>query len=112
MTGITPISYYMATTYAKFFGKFNMPTVVFTSNLERHLECPPQKVVGNNLHDVLEFVFQKNPKLISYIVDDQFRIRKHILISIDNQLINDRIHLTDKVTPDSKVYVFQALSGG
>ncbi|MEP1741298.1 MAG: MoaD/ThiS family protein [Kangiellaceae bacterium] len=89
-----------------------MPTVVFTSNLKRHLDCPPQQVSGGSLHDVLKSIFSDNPKLVSYIVDDQFRIRKHILISIDNELITDRIHLTDKVTSESKIYIFQALSGG
>jgi sulfur-carrier protein len=89
-----------------------MPTVVFTSNLKRHLDCPPRQVSGGSLHDVLKSIFSDNPKLVSYIVDDQFRIRKHILISIDNELITDRIHLTDKVTSESKIYIFQALSGG
>jgi sulfur-carrier protein len=89
-----------------------MPTVVFTNNLKRHLDCPPQQIPGGSLHDVLKSILSDNPKLVSYIVDDQFRIRKHILISIDNQLITDRIHLTDKVTSESKIYIFQALSGG
>ncbi len=89
-----------------------MPTVVFTSNLKRHLDCPPQQVSGGSLHDVLKSIFSDNPKLVSYIVDDQFRIRKHIMVSIDNQIIKDRIHLTDRVEPESTVYFFQALSGG
>lgn len=89
-----------------------LPTVNFTDNLKRHLDCPPQNVDGDNLHDVLTVVFRDNQQLKSYIVDDQFRVRKHILISIDNQLIQDRIHLTDPVRPDSEIYILQALSGG
>lgn len=90
----------------------DMPSVVFTNNLKRHLDCPPKKVNGDNLHDVLTSILEDNPQLASYIVDDQFRIRKHIMVSIDNQIIKDRIHLTDRVEPESTVYFFQALSGG
>ena len=89
-----------------------MPLVTFTDNLKRHLECPPQKVSGSNLKEVLSAVFEDNSQLGSYILDDQGRLRKHILVSIDNELIKDRIHLSDPVQSDSEVYVLQALSGG
>lgn len=89
-----------------------MPTVTFTENLKRHLDCAPQNVPGETLSQALEAVFRDNPQLASYIVDDQGRVRKHILISIDNQLIKDRIHLSDPVLSESEIYVLQALSGG
>ena len=89
-----------------------MPTVIFTNNLKRHLDCPDKNVAGDNLHDVLTSMFQDNPQLVSYILDDQFRLRKHIMVSIDNQIIKDRIHLSDRVMPESTIYFFQALSGG
>ncbi|TQV75656.1 MoaD/ThiS family protein [Aliikangiella marina] len=89
-----------------------MPRVTFTDNLKRHIECPPSKVSGTNLKEVLDAVFANNAKLGSYILDDQGRLRKHILVSIDNELVKDRINLTDTVAGDSEVYVLQALSGG
>jgi hypothetical protein len=39
-------------------------------------------------------------------------VRHHIAIFVDGQLLRDRIHLTDAVSPSSEVYVMQALSGG
>lgn len=89
-----------------------MPKVTFTENLKRHLECPPQEVSATTLSQALDAVFQDNPQLSSYIVDDQGRLRKHILISIDNELVKDRVHLSDPVKDSSEIYVLQALSGG
>lgn len=89
-----------------------MATVNFTNNLKRHLDCPPQKMSGETLKDILNCLFADNQQLASYLVDDQNVLRKHVMISIDNQMINDRINFTDTVKPDSEVYIFQALSGG
>ena len=89
-----------------------MAKVTFTDNLKRHLDCPQQSVNGETLAQVLDSVFTDNKRLGDYILDDQGRLRKHILISIDNELVNDRIHLSDPVRKDSEVYILQALSGG
>lgn len=89
-----------------------MPKVTFTDNLKRHIECPPQQVSGDNLRDLLNAVFKENSKLGTYILDDQGRLRKHILVSIDNEMVRDRTHLSDPVNSNSEVYVLQALSGG
>lgn len=89
-----------------------MPTVIFTENLYRHIECPKQQVDGHTVAEALNEVFNENPKLAGYILDDQKRLRKHILITIDNQMISDRLELSDKVATDSEIYVLQALSGG
>lgn len=67
---------------------------------------------GETIKDILNILFTDNPQLTSYLVNDQNVLRKHVMISIDNQLITDRIHFTDPVKPDSEIYIFQALSGG
>ncbi len=89
-----------------------MPKVIFTDNLKRHIECPPQEVTAKTVGEALGKIFAQNQKLGSYILDDQGRVRKHILISIDNELLNDRVFLSDPVKPESEIYVLQALSGG
>lgn len=89
-----------------------MPTVTFTDNLKRHIDCPPQQVEGETLAEVLDAVFTKFHQLGAYILDDQARVRKHIMISVDNKMIRDRVYLTDKVKPDSEIFILQALSGG
>lgn len=62
--------------------------------------------------EALRQVFAENSKLAGYILDDQERLRKHVAIFVDGELIRDRVKLTDPVKPESRVDVMQALSGG
>jgi sulfur-carrier protein len=89
-----------------------MPRVVFTSHLQKHVDCPPQEVAGGSLREVLDQVFDTNPRLRGYILDDQGRLRRHVVVFIDDQVVADRVTLADTVSPHSEVYVMQALSGG
>ena len=77
-----------------------------------HLECPEVLVDGSSLREALENVFEENPKLRGYVLDDQQRLRQHVVIFIDDQVIQDRVKQTDPLQVDSEVYVMQALSGG
>ncbi len=87
-------------------------TVVFTPNLQRHVEAPPDHVDGAAVRAVLDAVFARNPRLRHYVLDDQHALRRHMMIFVDGQQIEDRAHLSDPVRPTSEVYVMQALSGG
>ena len=89
-----------------------MARVVFTSNLQRHLDCPTQEAAGTTVRDVMNNVFAGAPKLRGYILDDQDQLRTHIHIFVDGELIVDRIKLSDAVRDSSEIYVMQALSGG
>ncbi|MCW8877494.1 MAG: MoaD/ThiS family protein [Kangiellaceae bacterium] len=89
-----------------------MPKVTFTENLVRHIDCPACEVDANTVAEALQKVFAQYERLGTYILDDQGRLRKHILISVDDNLLNDRIHLSDPVKQHSEIYVLQALSGG
>lgn len=89
-----------------------MPRVEFTSHLKKHLDCPPQEVPGETLRDALEAVFETNPRLRGYLLEDHGALRKHVMVFVDNQVISDRIGLQDQLSRDSRVFVMQALSGG
>jgi molybdopterin synthase sulfur carrier subunit len=89
-----------------------MAKLHFTANIQRHVECPTADVPGDDVRSVLDRFFETNPMARSYILDDQAGVRKHITIFVDGQAIRDRVRLSDRVTPSSSVYVFQALSGG
>ncbi|MGB5395724.1 MAG: MoaD/ThiS family protein, partial [Gammaproteobacteria bacterium] len=89
-----------------------MPTVHFTPNLKRHIECPPARVNARNVREALDAVFAENMQLRRYVLDDQGRLRKHMRIAVDGEIIRDRTLLTDTVGPGSEIYVMQALSGG
>ena len=89
-----------------------MPKVSFTQNLRRHLSVPRAEVQGATVREALEAVFDENPILRSYIVDDQGRLRKHVAVFIDGEMVEDREGLSDAVEPSADLVVMQALSGG
>ena len=89
-----------------------MTQVSFTENLRRHIECPPVSVSGATAREVLDAVFADNPMLKSYILDDQGRVRRHVNVFINGDMVSDRLKLSDPVGPNDEVFVFQALSGG
>jgi hypothetical protein len=89
-----------------------MAHVTFTQSLQRHLDAPPSDVDGRTVREALEQVFGRIPHLRGYVVDDQGRLRKHVVIFVDGQLIEDRDRLSDEVGPQSELLVMQALSGG
>jgi phage baseplate assembly protein W len=90
----------------------NMPKVTFGSAIQRHVPVPPQNVTATRVRDALESAFRAEPRLRSYVLDDQSHLRKHMSVFIDGRAIADRKGLSDVTEPDSHIYVVQALSGG
>jgi hypothetical protein len=89
-----------------------MARVVFTPNIQRHVECPEAEAGGGSVREVLDNVFAANPQARSYVLDDQAALRRHMTIFVDGRAVRDRARLCDPVTAGSTIYVFQALSGG
>lgn len=89
-----------------------MPRVSFTNNLQRHLDCPAATVSGNTVRAILDATFEENPKLRSYLLDDQGSLRQHVNIFVNGAVVRDRHGLTDAVAQHDEIFVMQALSGG
>lgn len=89
-----------------------MPRVSFTPNLQRHIRVAPADVSGATVRAALEAVFAGNPRLRSYLLDDQGRLRKHVNVFVNDRAVGDRDGLGDAVAAGDEIYVFQALSGG
>jgi len=89
-----------------------MPTIHFTPHLQRHIDSPPREVEGDTVGEVLGSVFGDNPRLRSYLLDDQGRLREHLSIFVDGDAVSDREGLSDPVPGTAEIYVLQALSGG
>lgn len=89
-----------------------MTRVVFTANLRRHVSAPEMEASGKTVRAALESVFATNPPLRGYILDDQGRLRHHMVIFVGGQRIADRDGLSDSVGESDEIYVMQALSGG
>ena len=89
-----------------------MPKVHFTPHLRRHLDAGSLDVDGKTVRDALDAVFRENPRMRSYVLDDQFRLRQHVVVFVNDRTIADRDGLSDRVPADGEIYVMQALSGG
>ncbi len=89
-----------------------MPRVIFTPTLQRHVECPALDVPGATVRAALDQVFVRNPQLRGYMLDDQGRLRRHVAVFVDAQMVADRDGLTDALRGDSEVFVMHPLSGG
>ena len=89
-----------------------MAKVIFTPNIQRHVACPEAEAEGRTVREVLDNLFAVNAQARSYVLDDQAGLRTHMTIFVDGQGIRDRVHLSDPVSDTSRIYVFQALSGG
>lgn len=67
---------------------------------------------GNTLREILDEVEASYPKSRSYLLDEQGKLRGHVNIFIDGNMISDRTGLSDPFSADSEIYIMQALSGG
>lgn len=89
-----------------------MPTIEFTPNLRRHVDCPAAEIDATRLSDYLDEYFRRWPDVRHFVLDDQGGVRHHVKILIDGRNIRDRVALSDALEPSSQIHVFQALSGG
>lgn len=90
-----------------------MPVVRFTKNLQRFFPTLTEThVEGATVAEVVAALDKCYPGLADYIVDERGALRQHVNIFVGDSMIDDRVMLRDAVSADSRVYVFQALSGG
>ena len=97
--------------YAVFSGG-SLATVLFTQNIQRHVACPTRVAQGTTLRAVLDNYFHDNERARGYVLDEQGKIRQHMVAFIDGELVHDRETLSDPVSEDSTIDIIQALSGG
>lgn len=72
----------------------------------------PLSIDASTLLEVVEALEQRAPGVAFYICDERGRLRQHVNIFVDNEMLIDRRGLTDRLTTDSRVFIAQALSGG
>jgi molybdopterin synthase sulfur carrier subunit len=91
-----------------------MPKISFTSALKRFFPDLDEEVQlpGNKVFEVLDNLEKKYPGIADYLIDEEGRLRKHINIFVDGQLIQDRQALSDELKEEDELLIFQALSGG
>lgn len=89
-----------------------MAHLAFTPNLARQTLCPDTDIPATSIAQLFTEYFSRHPAVRGYVLDDQGAVRKHIMVLVDGLNLRDRLTLSDALTPESEVFVFQALSGG
>lgn len=90
-----------------------MPKVRFTPNLKRFFpDLAEIEVEAQTVAEVVAAVNSRWNGLADYIVDEQGSLRKHVNIYVGEDLIHDKINLSDPVDQNARVLIMQALSGG
>lgn len=65
-----------------------------------------------NVADVVKALDKLAPGVGFYICDELGRLRKHVNVFVDEEMVCDRGALRDPLTERSRVFIAQALSGG
>ena len=89
-----------------------MPRIIFAPAIQRHVAHPERLLAAPTVAAALAQVFEENPDLRGYVLDDQGRLRRHLAIFVDGRRVRDGERLSDPVGKESNIYVVQALSGG
>ncbi len=76
------------------------------------LEGVDLQVEAGTVADVVRALDERAPGIAFYICDERGRLRRHVNVFVDDQMISDRGQLSDRVESDSRVLIMQALSGG
>jgi hypothetical protein len=92
-----------------------MPKVTLTRHLYEFfpgLQGKELVVQAANVAQVVTAIEKIAPGFAFYVCDERGRLRTHVNIFVEEEMIADRARLTDPVKPDSRVFILQALSGG
>jgi molybdopterin converting factor small subunit len=92
-----------------------MPTLELTRHLYRYFPALENQVIAvpaGSVAEVLSAVDARYPGFSDYVRDERGALRRHVTLCINDTLVIDRKTLSDQVSDDDTVYIFQALSGG
>ncbi len=89
-----------------------MAQVYFTAHLRALVEASHCDADGTVVGEALTHVFEANPRLKGYVLDEQGAVRKHVCIFLDGERLPNSTALTAPIAAKSEIYVMQALSGG
>ena len=83
--------------------------IVVTPQIERFVACPPAEVEAGDLRGALDALFERTPRLRSYLLDDRGALRRHVRVFVDGTTEND---LARRLDDGAEIYIMQSLTGG
>ena len=93
-----------------------MATVELTRHLYTFFPALADKQLrfedATTVAEVVKALDELAPGLGFYICDERGRLRRHVNIFVNEEMIADRGRLSDRVDADTRIMIMQALSGG
>jgi hypothetical protein len=90
-----------------------MAQLSFTRHLLRFFPTLSEgEVPASTVRELIDELERRYPGFAGYIIDEVGRLRRHVNIFVGDEPIGDRERLSDRLGPDAKVFITQALSGG
>ncbi|MFO7179758.1 MAG: MoaD/ThiS family protein [Pseudomonadota bacterium] len=92
-----------------------MAVVEWTAHLKTLfpvLGSGPASIEAGTVAAVIAELERRAPGIAFYICDELGRLRRHVNIFVDGEMIVDRRALGDRLGEGSRVFIAQALSGG
>lgn len=89
-----------------------MPFIACTRRLAQVGPLELTSYPGDTVNTLLDAATADYPRLKTYVLDDQGRVRKHVAIFVDGTLQPRNSVLQLPLGARSEVYIMQALSGG
>jgi sulfur-carrier protein len=89
-----------------------MAQIHFTSWLRTLVPDAPVMAPGATVGQALDALLAERPRVRSYVLDEQGRLRKHVCIFADGTRLPRETALAHPIRPESQLHVMQALSGG
>jgi len=72
----------------------------------------PLVIDADTVASLVQILEQRTPGIAFYLCDELGRLRRHVNIFVDGEMIIDRPKLSDRLKRESVVFVAQALTGG
>ncbi len=78
-----------------------------------HVDVPAHvRVDGATAREAIDALIEAHPTLRRFVLDDARRLRQHVNIYINNELIVDRRNLSDSLNDGDQLHILPAVSGG
>lgn len=89
-----------------------MASLAMSPHFRTHVDVVPTRIDGATVREALDSLFEQNPRLRGYVLDDRGAVRRHVVVFLDGGSVKDRVGLSDPLPPDGEIFLMQALSGG
>jgi len=92
-----------------------MPRVELTRHLFAffpHLTHRDLEVEASTVREAIAALERLAPGIAFYICDERGSLRPHVNVFIGDERVVDRKGLTDRLRPNDRLFILQALSGG